>query len=124
MNTASKRYYKNIRTLIPIRGTYEKKLLQGYHERLLELNEINPDITYDDISERLGSPADVVNAYYDAVDVEHLIKRLNTQKLLRRVLFTILILALMGFVINTTLNIMTYHNTKTAIIKYGEFTVD
>ena len=46
MNKESRRYYGDIKSLIPSRGKYEKDLLKNYKQQIQELNISNSNITY------------------------------------------------------------------------------
>lgn len=115
INKDSRRYYKEIRTIIPSRGKYEKRLLNIYEEKISELNEYKPDISYEELQKRMGNPTEIINDYYDGVDTAYLIKRLRTTKFIRIGLFTMLITVLIGVIISLGININMYRNLVDAI---------
>lgn len=117
MNKDAKRYYKEIKTIIPSRGNYEKRLLKDYKNRILELNGTQLDLSYDDLQQELGNPIEIINEYYESVDTQYLMKRLRTTKILRRCIYCILVLALVSFSVSVGVNIKLYHDIHHTIIK-------
>ena len=116
MNKDAKRYYSDIKTLIPSKGKYERDLLKKTKARIIEFDNTNENITYTTLEEILGSPTDLINEYYANVDTTYLLKRLRTTNVIRRIIYIILILAVSAFVIKTGLNIISYIEAKDAYI--------
>lgn len=116
MTKASKRYYSDIKTLIPSKGKYERDLLKNIKSRIIELEDSHENITYSSLEEILGSPTELLNDYYTNVDTEYLLKRLHTTKIVRGVVFIILILAISAFTVKSCLDIMSYYEGKQAYI--------
>lgn len=52
------------------------------------------DCTYEDIVEEMGEPKDIVASYYEEVDSQYLIKKMNTRRLVKwfGMIITIIIL--------------------------------
>lgn len=123
MNKASKKYYKSIKALIPCRGKYERTLLKNYKLQITELNEQNINIEFCDLESRFGTTESVINAYYEAVDTDKLIKKLQITKLIRFCIYIVLILTLIGFSFSVWLNIKTYHNVNSAIITHEKIII-
>ncbi len=115
INKDSRRYYKEIRTIIPSRGKYEKRLLKIYEEKISEFNMNKPDISYEELQKRMGNPSEIINDYYDGVDTAYLIKRLRTTKLIRTSILTVLIIVLIGVIISLGIHINMYHDLVDAI---------
>ena len=120
INRDSRRYYKEIRAIIPSRGKYEKRLLKTYKEKISELNQNKPDINYEELQTRMGNPTEIITDYYDGVDTEYLIKRLRTTKLIRTGLITTLITVLIGIIISLGVHINMYHDVVHAIPTHTE----
>ena len=116
MTKDAKRYYSDIKTLIPSKGKYERDLLKKTKARIIELDSTHENITYTTLEEILGSPTDLINEYYANVDTTYLLKRLRTTNVIRRIIYIILILAVSAFVIKTGLNIISYIEAKDAYI--------
>lgn len=83
MNKESRRYYGDIKSLIPSRGKYEKELLKNYKQQIQELNISNSNITYNELQDIIGHPKDIVSSYYEYVDTDYLIKRLRASRNIR-----------------------------------------
>jgi hypothetical protein len=124
INKDSRRYYKEIRTIIPSRGKYEKRLLNIYEEKISELNEYKPDISYEELQKRMGNPTEIINDYYDGVDTAYLIKRLRTTKFIRIGLFTMLITVLIGVIIYLGVNYKIYYDIVDALPVYQEIVIE
>ena len=124
LNKDSKKYFREIKTIIPSRGKYEKRLLNTYKERISELNESRPDITYDELQKILGKPVEIINDYYENVDTVYLMKRLRTTKLVRMFLYVILFIALIGFALSVGINIKMYHDINSVIVNQKEIIIE
>lgn len=108
MNRHSKKYYKAIKAIIPSKGKQERRLIKDYKTRIIELNELQPDITYSELQEKLGTPVDIVTEYYDGADVEYIMKQIRTAKIIRFCIYCILTLALASAAVSVGVNIKLY----------------
>lgn len=95
MTKEAKRYYKEVKTLIPSKGKYEKSLLSGIGMRILELEGSPDDLTYEDFCNIIGTPQDVIFNYYETVDINYLIDRLRTTKVVRMCAYIALVVIIM-----------------------------
>lgn len=80
--------------------------MQLYHDiknRLNELTDTNPNISYNELCDILGSPLEIVNEYYNTSDVLYLTKRLRLSRYIRNIFICIII-----FILVLT-NIRTYY---------------
>ena len=124
LNKDSKKYFREIKTIIPSRGTYEKRLLNTYKERISELHESRPDITYEELQKILGKPVEIINDYYENVDTVYLMKRLRTTKLVRMFLYVILFITLIGFALSVGINIQMYYAINNTIVNQKEIIIE
>ncbi len=83
MNKAAKRYMKELKMLLTLRGKKEKQLFQGISLRLKELVESDFEITYERICEELGEPKEIVSEYFSNADTEYLSKNFRWAYYLR-----------------------------------------
>ena len=70
-NTLSKgcsTYYKKLKTLIPVKGKYEKQFLSSIFESLEGICSEQPNISYDELCNRIGTPTDLIIEYYENAD--------------------------------------------------------
>lgn len=123
MNKTSKKYYKNIKALIPCRGKYERTLLKNYKSQIMQFNKQKTDLEYCDLEERFGTTESIINAYYETVNTDKLIKKLQIAKLIRFGIYIILFLTLIGFSFSVWLNIKTYHDINSAIITHEKIII-
>ena len=77
--------------------------------------DANPDITYDAILQELGTPIDVITDYYENVETEYLMKRLQTTKLIRHVIYIMLIVTLLLLIVSIAFNYKLYIDATRAI---------
>ncbi len=98
MNNASKKYYKNIKLFLPIHGKLEKQLFKDIYIRLSELDNDDPDISYEELCTKLGSPQEIAADYLSNADSVYLSKRLRYSHYLRNAIigFIIMLLVLSG----------------------------
>ncbi len=94
LNRSSKKYYKDLKTFLPLHGKKEKQLFQGISFRLSELNNSNPGITYEEICKELGLPHEIVGEYFDNSDYLYLSKRLRISYYLRNAFIILMIVLL------------------------------
>jgi len=87
-------YFKQIRLLFPILGYEERKFLSDFKVTVEEYAENQPGCNLDDIKERFGEPEDVVHEYITMLDQFQLCKRINLRNLIKRMIFVILLLAI------------------------------
>lgn len=80
--TESKKYYKDIKKLFPIHGKKEKKFLNNIKEQINEYKYENPQATYEEYSQMIGTPIDIVISYYQESDSTYLLKRINIKRML------------------------------------------
>ena len=77
MNRIAKKYYRDLKLMIPIRGKQEKRLLQDVKLRLEELSETSSELTYEIICSELGEPKQFAAEYFSNVDSECILKKLR-----------------------------------------------
>ncbi len=92
MNKPCRKFYKELRTLTPSRGRYERKMLRTYKMRLQSLSSRDDCATYDKLVGELGNPRDIVDDYYANIDPVYLIKKMNIVRTVRRFLCYVLVL--------------------------------
>lgn len=86
-------YYKKLKILIPIKGKYEKQFLNNIFENLQSTGSEYPDITYDNLCNRLGSPKDLIIEYYENADTEYIFQKIRFSSIIRNTVITILLIA-------------------------------
>lgn len=78
------------------------------------------NITYDEIVNRLGSPKDIIIAYYDEQDIYQLIRKSRLVKILRRFLIIFLIIISIFLAYKTYIYQTTYEEVKNSSNGYFE----
>ena len=95
MNSNSKKYYRDLKSFLPICGKKELNLFGDIKIRLDELSAENSDVSYDELCDRLGSPLEIVTEYYNAADALYLAKRLRFTRYIRNAFIGIIIFIMM-----------------------------
>lgn len=98
MNKDSKKYYKNLKLFLSTHGKTEKQFFQDIYIRLSELNNNNPNITYEELCTKLGRPQEIVADYFYNADATYLSQKLRYSHYLRNtfIVFIIILLILSG----------------------------
>lgn len=86
-------YYKKLKTLIPVKGKYEKQFLNNIFENLEGISSEQPDITYNELCSRIGTPTDLLIEYFENADTEYVIQKLHISFIIRNAIITILLIA-------------------------------
>lgn len=105
-------YFKNIKTLLPIKGNSEKKYLNGFKQNLSEFSDEYPEASYQDIIREFGEPKDVVVSYLNNCEENYLIKKLRLRSIVSRVLIVLTIIALCLALWYSYLFYIGYHESK------------
>ncbi|MCI8308052.1 MAG: hypothetical protein HFH14_08405 [Lachnospiraceae bacterium] len=83
MTKDAKRYYREIKTLLPSKCDCGKSVLESIKMRIMEIECATPKVTYDELCDTLGEPKTVISDYYSIVDVDYLVKKLRFSKRVR-----------------------------------------
>ena len=86
-------YYKKLKILIPVKGKYEKQFLNNIFANLQSIGSEQPDISYDELCNRLGTPKDLIIEYYENADTEYIIQKLQFSSVIRNTVIAILLIA-------------------------------
>ena len=92
-----KKYIRRCKNCFPVYGKEEWQFLKRLRHQIQEYVQENPDVTYQQLEERFGTPIDIVKSYYDSLeDEDRLIDRACFSKYLKKILM-VLIIILTGF---------------------------
>ena len=72
-----KKYLRDCKRLFPVYGNCERKYLKRLKSHIQEYCSEHEHCTYDDLAAQFGTPAEVAADYYDTVDDDYLLKRMN-----------------------------------------------
>ena len=87
-------YYRKLKTLIPIKGKYERDFLNTISENLESICSEQPEITYNELCTRIGTPKEIIIEYYENADTEYVIQKLRLSSIIRRIVILILLIAI------------------------------
>ena len=86
-------YIKNVKTLFPYVGKAEKKYLDNLRLTVDDYCDSENISSIKQLEEGFGKPEDIVHEYISSVETDELIKRLNSRKIIRNIVFIILLIA-------------------------------
>lgn len=95
MNNSCKKYCKDIKLLLPLRGKREELLFNNIELRLSELCGNKPAITYEGICSVMGTPQEIVSEYYCNAEIEYLAKKLKFTLYIRNAFIGLMITLLL-----------------------------
>lgn len=120
MNKAARRYYKDIKAMLPSKRKYEKRFLSRIKERITEINDNTSDIDYDSIVDIMGEPTEIIVQYYSDIDSGYLFKNLRTSGFIKKVASIILLLACIIFIVEIILTYDAYRRNIDSIVTREE----
>ena len=124
MNRYSKKYFRDIKAMIPSKGAQERRLVRDYKTRIVELNEKNPNITYDELQQALGTPVDMIASFYVGVDTDYIIKSVRTTHMVRVGICCMLIFTLSALAVSAGVNVRLYQEIHHGIISHEKVIIE
>lgn len=98
---SSKKYLNNIKKLFPVYGKKEREFLNGIEERIRVIDNGN----YENLIEEIEEPTDIIMTYYQNIETEDLLKKLNIKRIIQRLCLVLTIIILITCIWRTyTLN--------------------
>ena len=77
MNNLSKQYVKNVKTFFPVIGKKEKEYLKHLEIHIDSFCIDNSVSSLEDLYENFGTPAQIVNTYYETIDTEYVLHQIK-----------------------------------------------
>ena len=90
-----RKYMHQCKQLLPIYGKYEREFLNHLRQQLKTFVAQNPNLTYEEMVTHFGSPKDIVVSYYDTIDDDYLLKKINLVKKIRGLLLIIILIVIL-----------------------------
>lgn len=90
MENLCKQYMKNVKTFFPILRKPEKEYLKNLERTIEDYLEEKSVTSLEELYKDFGTPTDVVHSYYSSVNIDYLLKRLNTAKIFKVTLITLM----------------------------------
>ena len=91
--TANKKYYRDVKKLFPVYLKKEKLYLKQLKEQIDEYE----DTSYEELVDIFGYPIDIVKAYYDTINSNYLLKRMNLKRFVTMTCILVLTLTTLYF---------------------------
>lgn len=103
--TANKKYYRDVKKLFPVYLKKEKLYLKQLKEQIDEYE----DTSYEELVDIFGDPIDIVKAYYDTINSNYLLKRINLKRIVTMTCIFVLLLSTLylgyrTYILNETIN--------------------
>lgn len=111
-----KHYFKEIKLLLPIYSSAERKFLKSLRVSVEEYIDQNPECTIEDIYENFDEPEEAVYNYISALDQTDLCKRVNLRRIIRNVLIIALIAVVAVSVIEAVHLHLLFKDVKSHIV--------
>lgn len=88
------KYIKDVRRLFPVYGKREKDFMMRFKQHVLECDALPEHVTYNELVEEFGSPIEVLQNYYDSIESDYILRKMNTRRIITYVGIIICILAI------------------------------
>ena len=95
--TIANKYIQQCKSLCPVYGKLERTFLNRLKVQVNEHLDLFPDISYNELVKQFGSPREVVMEYYDNIEDDYLLSKIDLAKKLKKFLLFIAILFLVYF---------------------------
>lgn len=118
------KYIRHCKQLFPVYGKYEHQFLKRLQQQANEFIAQNPNITYEELVTQFGSPKDIVVGYYDTIDDDYLLKKLNLVKTIRRFFFTIVLVVVLFIGYRSYILYKVWLEAQEPVILHEESTIE
>lgn len=95
--TIANKYIQQCKSLFPVYGKLERTFLNRLKVQVNEHLDLFPDISYNELVKQFGSPREVVMEYYDNIEDDYLLSKIDLAKKVKKFLLFIAILFLVYF---------------------------
>lgn len=95
--TIANKYIHQCKSLFPVYGKLERTFLNRLKVQVNEHLDLFPDISYNELVKQFGSPREVVMEYYDNIEDDYLLSKIDLAKKVKKFLLFIAILFLVYF---------------------------
>ena len=89
----SKKYFKDIKKLIPLKDKRTRDFLGNLNSQIKEFELENDNCIYTDLSYQLGTPEEVVAAYFGETKSNEFIRTLTIKKYFKYITIFIIVIA-------------------------------
>lgn len=78
--TIANKYIQQCKSLFPVYGKLERTFLNRLKVQVNEHLDLFPDISYNELVKQFGSPREVVMEYYDNIEDDYLLSKIESGK--------------------------------------------
>ncbi len=84
--TIANKYIQQCKSLFPVYGKLERTFLNRLKVQVNEHLDLFPDISYNELVKQFGSPREVVMEYYDNIEDDYLLSKIDLAKKVKKFL--------------------------------------
>ena len=95
--TIANKYIQQCKSLFPVYGKLERTFLNRLKVQVNEHLDLFPDISYNELVKQFGSPREVVMEYYNNIEDDYLLSKIDLAKKVKKFLLFIAVLFLVYF---------------------------
>ena len=115
-NDIKRKYKKEIISLFPSYGKYEKQYFYRFWNGVLEFIEDFPEIPYEGLIKEFCTPKEVVSGYFSSVSDQYLMQKIKRTKIIRNGMLGFLMILVIIVVYQATLSYHSYLDEKNEVI--------
>lgn len=112
MNKEGKHFIKDCKGFFPFIGKKENIFLNRLNENLSDYLVENPNMKYEDISQRFGNPKDIMASYIESCDNDYIVHKMNVKKTFKIVSTVITGLIVLSLLIISLFELQTINEIK------------
>lgn len=124
MNQSARKYFKEIKLLIPSNTHADRVLIRDLKKRIIQLNIENHAISYDELIDQFGAPTDIAANYYAAADIPCLVKKLRRSQFTRFIIVVVILAALIFCTARIIYDARTYDRLKNSTVDHTQITIE
>ncbi len=124
MKTLCQEYISNVKSFFPIINKEERIFLANLTDTVNNFCEEEDITTITDLYNKFGLPNEVVNSYYSSQDIKHILKSINTARLLKIDALIFLVISVIIASISNTNIYLTKKALKEQDIRTGKLNAE
>lgn len=124
MKTLYKQYISDVKSFFPIIGKNEKIFIASLENTVKDYCEEKEIRTISELYKSFGKPNEVVNSYYSSQDIKHILKSINTARLLKIGALIFLVISVIIASISNTNIYLTKKALKEQDIRIGKLNAE
>ncbi len=124
VKSLSEQYTKKVKALFPYVGNAERKYLNNLRLTVDDFCVAENISDLKDLESGFGKPEDIVHEYVSSIETDELIRRLNSRKIIRRIIVIVLIIAIVAATFFTIHTYKEYLLIKNSTVYFEDVTIE